>query len=123
MADTAVTLLPAAQCPGCELVVYPRSATSCPRCGSAPLHVVDVPGDGVVWSHTVQRFAPKSPPYRQPGETFEPFVVAYVQTMDGGRIAGIVEGVAPDEMRIGLPVRLVSCTDVPRFTPSTEEPR
>src|SRR5438067_13893339 len=118
MGDTAVTLLPAAQCRRCELVVYPRSATSCPRCGSEPLAAVDVPSDGAVWSYTVQRFAPKSPPYRQPGPDFVPFVFAYVQTADGGRIAGIVEGVEPEDMRIGLPVRLASCTDVPRFTPA-----
>jgi uncharacterized protein len=86
----------------------------CPRCSASPLPAVLVPGDGTVWSYTVQRFAPKSPPYRACSE-FKPFVVAYVQTADGIRIEGIVEGIEPHAVRVGLPVRLTSCEDVPRF--------
>jgi uncharacterized OB-fold protein len=110
--------LAATRCPQCELVVYPQTVTTCPRCATAPLEHIAVPGDGVVWSYTVQRFAPKSPPYRPTIEVFEPFAVAYVQTADGGRIAGVVEGTEPDEVRIGMPVRLVSCDDVPRYVPA-----
>jgi uncharacterized OB-fold protein len=78
---------------------------------------VTVNGDGTIWSYTVQRFAPKAPPYVPSGTEFEPFVVAYVQTPDGIRIEGIVEGIALDEVRIGAQVRLISTTDVPRFVP------
>jgi uncharacterized OB-fold protein len=119
MVEAVGVELAAARCPHCGLVVYPQNVTSCPRCTTEPLDRVNVPGDGVVWSYTVQRFAPKSPPYRPTGEQFEPFVVAYVQTSDGGRIAGVVEGIDPPDVRIGMPVRLISCHDVPRYLPAT----
>jgi uncharacterized OB-fold protein len=79
---------------------------------------VSASGDGTVWTYTVQRFAPKSPPYRPCGGGFEPFIVAYVETDDGVRIEGIVEDIDPAQMRIGLPVRLVSVSDVPRYAPN-----
>jgi uncharacterized OB-fold protein len=95
--------LTAVQCSQCELVVYPDSVTICPRCTASPLHPVAASGDGFVWSYTVQRF--------------EPFIVAYVETADGIRIEGIISDVATDAVHIGMPVRLVSCDDVPRFVP------
>jgi uncharacterized protein len=109
--------LTAVQCSQCELVVYPDSVTICPRCTASPLHPVAASGDGFVWSYTVQRFEPKSPPYRPGGGGFEPFIVAYVETADGIRIEGIISDVATDAVHIGMPVRLVSCDDVPRFVP------
>ena len=111
--------LPAVQCPQCGLIGYPASTTTCPRWTASPLTPVTVSGDGTIWSYTVQRFAPKAPPYFPSGTTFEPFVVAYIQTPDGIRIEGIVEDIAPDEIRIGAPVRLMSTTDVPRFVPTS----
>jgi uncharacterized OB-fold protein len=111
--------LPAVQCPQCGLIGYPASTTTCPRCTASPLTLVTVNGDGTIWSYTVQRFAPKAPPYVPTGNEFEPFVVAYIQTSDGIRIEGIVEDIAVDEVRIGAQVRLISITDVPRFVPTS----
>jgi uncharacterized OB-fold protein len=110
--------LAALKCPQCALIGYPATMTTCPRCAASTLDPVTVTGDGTVWSYTVQRFAPKSPPYQPTGAGFEPFVVAYIETADGIRIEGIVESTPIDEIRIGLPVRLVSSTDVPRFAPT-----
>ena len=62
----------------------------------------------------MQRFAPKSPPYEIPADGFQPFVVAYVETADGIRVAGIVDGADPDQVRIGQLVQLTSTADVPR---------
>jgi hypothetical protein len=64
-----------------------------------------LPQTGTLWSCTVQRFRPKSPPYAGP-EAFEPYAVGYI---DLGPL--IVEarltGAAPDAFRIGMPMRLV----------------
>lgn len=64
-----------------------------------------LPATGTLWSCTVQRFRPKSPPYAGP-EAFEPYAVGYI---DLGPL--IVEsrltGAAPDDFRIGMPMRLV----------------
>lgn len=65
-----------------------------------------LPREGRLWSWTVQRFRPKSPPYAGP-EAFEPYAVGYVQ-LDG---ALIVESrlidVDFDGLRIDMPMRLV----------------
>lgn len=37
-----------------------------------------LPGSGTLWSYTVQRFAPKVPPYKGV-EPFQPFAVGYVE--------------------------------------------
>lgn len=108
--------LPVARCPQCGLVVYPATASSCPRCTTSPLTVGTADGNGVVWSCTVQRFPPKSPPYVVPAEGFAPFAVAYVETAEGFRVEGIVAADDPTDVHIGQPVTLVEvCDDVPRY--------
>ncbi len=113
--------LPAARCASCGLVVWPASLSRCPRC-AGDTEPAEVDGDGVVWSHTVQRFAPKSPPYRPAAPGHQPFAVVYVETADGIRVEGILDGVDPAAVRIGQPVRLVSTDDVPRYRPRETEP-
>lgn len=47
---------------------------------------------GTLWSYTIQRFRPKSPPYAGP-EAFEPFALAYVElpgeTIVEARLTGV----------------------------------
>jgi uncharacterized OB-fold protein len=68
----------------------------------------ELPADGILWTFTVQRIPPKSPPYAgvtDPAE-FEPFGVGYVRLGDTlmveGRIIGDVEALRP-----GLAMRSV----------------
>lgn len=67
---------------------------------------VILPAEGRLWSWTIQRFRPKSPPFAGP-EAFEPYAVGYV-ALDG---ALIVEArlVVVDfgALRIDMPMRLV----------------
>jgi uncharacterized OB-fold protein len=61
-----------------------------------------LPGQGVVWSCTVQRFPPKSPPF---AGTFEAYAVGYVdlgEVLVESRLIGPADG-----FRIGMAVRLV----------------
>lgn len=67
-----------------------------------------LPGEGILWTFTVQRIPPKSPPYAgvtDPAE-FEPFGVGYVRLGDAlmveGRIVGDVNSLRP-----GLAMRSV----------------
>jgi len=61
--------------------------------------------DGTIWSYTIQRFRPKSPPYRGP-EAFAPFAVAYVQ-LDGEVIVeSRLVHVPLDAIEIGMRVEL-----------------
>jgi uncharacterized OB-fold protein len=61
--------------------------------------------NGVLWTWTVQRFPPKSPPYEAPPEGFEPFAVGYVEVADGSRIEAVLD-VDLSSVRIGMPLRL-----------------
>jgi len=65
-----------------------------------------LPARGRLWSWTVQRFRPKSPPYAG-AEAFEPYAVGYVQ-LDGALIVEArLTGVAFDALHIDMPMRLV----------------
>jgi uncharacterized protein len=67
---------------------------------------VDGPvSDGTVWTWTVQRFPPKSPPYVPPESGFEPFAVGYVELADGARVEAVLD-VDPASVHIGMRVRV-----------------
>ena len=67
-----------------------------------------LPAEGTLWSWTVQRFPPKSPPYAGGEAEFRPFAVGYVALPGGIAVEGPLTGAdAPDGYRIGMPMRLV----------------
>lgn len=66
-----------------------------------------LPARGRLWSWTVQRFRPKSPPYAGP-ETFEPYAVGYVALEDAIIVEGRLTDVTFDALHIGIPMRLVT---------------
>jgi uncharacterized OB-fold protein len=76
--------------------------------------------EGVLWTWTVQRFAPKSPPYQPPPEGFRPFAVGYVELPDGVRVEAVIEVDDLASVRIGMRLRLVPSGGVPRFVPAAE---
>lgn len=80
-----------------------------PRGPEADLYeAVELAPEGRLWSYTVQRFRPKTPPYigDDDDQTFKPFAVGYVEFP--GEV--IVEGrLAVDDvskLEIGLPMRV-----------------
>lgn len=97
-----------ARCPGCGVTTYPEQH-SCPRCGQETVPVI-LSDAGVLWTWTVQRFPPKSPPYQPPPGGFRPFAVGYVELPEGVRVAAVIDA---DEPRIGMPLRLVDTGGVP----------
>jgi uncharacterized protein len=70
---------------------------------------------GRLWSWTVQRFLPKSPPYAgtETPQTFRPYVVAYVELPGEIIVQSRLEGVDPDALTdpatltMGQPLALV----------------
>lgn len=60
---------------------------------------------GTLWSWTVQRFRPKTPPYAGP-EAFEPFAVGYVQLPGEVIVESRLTGIAFDDIAVGMPLRL-----------------
>ncbi len=60
---------------------------------------------GTVWSFTIQRFRPKSPPYAGPAE-FSPYAMAYVELPGELIVESRLTNVAFDAIKIGMPVEL-----------------
>ncbi|KLL96089.1 DNA-binding protein [Rhodococcus sp. IITR03] len=101
--DDPNVALRGARCSRCATVTFPMQP-SCPRCGRGdePRGLAE---DGVLWSYTVQSFAPKKPFLHT--EPFTPFGVGYIDLGDV-----IVESRLtvndPESLEIGMPMRLCS---------------
>jgi uncharacterized OB-fold protein len=90
----------------------------CPRCWSARLEAREVSGRGSVFSFAVYRrtYHPALP---------APYVVALIELAEGPRLISNVVGCAPEEVRVGMPVRVrfeqVGDFALPRFEPEPAE--
>jgi len=73
----------------------------------AAFEEVALPDLGRLWSYTVQRFAPKSPPYRG-AEPFSPFALGYVELPGALIVESRLTDIGFDALRIGLPVELTT---------------
>jgi uncharacterized OB-fold protein len=69
------------------------------------MKLIELNGRGELWSFTVQRFRPKSPPYAGP-EEFTPFVVGYVKLDGQLMLESRIVNVAPDAVEIGMQLEL-----------------
>jgi uncharacterized protein len=96
---TAVGELRIQRCAACGALRHPPGPM-CPACGEASDGGYTVAaGTGEVFSYVVHHHPPV------PGKRL-PMVVALVQLPEGVRILGEMPGVRPDQVRIGLPVRV-----------------
>jgi uncharacterized OB-fold protein len=107
------TSLRGSRCNECDNVAFPV-AVGCQRCGSGEVTHFDLARRGTVWAHTVQRFAPKSPPYVPAAGGFAPFAVGYVELPDGVRVEAVLERSGTEDLD-GAVVELVATDPVPRF--------
>ncbi|MFZ3572736.1 Zn-ribbon domain-containing OB-fold protein [Streptomyces sp. BH097] len=107
--------LQGARCPDCPVTVHPAEDT-CPRCGG-PTEPAALSGTGTLWTWTVQRHAPKSPPYEVPEGGFLPFAVGYVELAEGVRVAAVIDVDDPADLRIGMPLTVHAGDGVPRARP------
>ncbi|MEU6749193.1 OB-fold domain-containing protein [Spirillospora sp. NPDC046719] len=87
------------RCADCGTLRHPPGPM-CPRCHSPNRDYIVASGRGEVHSYVVHHHPPV------PGRT-PPYAVAVVQLEEGVRIVGNVNGCPPDDVRIGMPVRLV----------------
>jgi len=86
------------RCRVCRAVQH-RPRAQCAKCLGAIEHFV-ASGRGTVYTFTVTE-QNQVPPFRDA----VPYVLAYVQLEEGPRLMTHVVGCAPDEVRIGMPVR------------------
>jgi uncharacterized protein len=86
------------QCGGCGALRHPPGPM-CPHCNETkPAHIV-ASGLGAVYSYVVHHHPPV------PGHTL-PFVIALVELEEGVRLLAELTDVTPEDVRVGLPVRI-----------------
>lgn len=101
-ADDALALLAARERESGRLV-FPAPGDADPERYESVL----LPREGRLWSWTVQRFRPKSPPYAGP-EAFAPYAVGYVALGDAIIVEGRLTGAPLDGFAIDMKMRLVA---------------
>jgi uncharacterized protein len=90
---------------------------------------VPLKSEGTLWSYTVQRFAPPSPPFAGPTsrEDFKPYAVGYVELEGQTIVETRIVSRDFSRLKVGLPMCLTTTEFAPgrftyAFTPSDEEP-
>ncbi len=68
---------------------------------------IELPARGTLWSFTIQRFAPKSPPYRCAG-AFLPFAVGYVELPGALIVESRLTDVDFEHLHVGMPMQLTT---------------
>jgi uncharacterized OB-fold protein len=90
------------RCRQCGSVTFPRQG-SCPRCTSTDVEEHLLARRGELWSWTVQRFRPKTPPYAGPeADEFVPYGVGYVELPGECRVEALLSEADPEALRIGM---------------------
>ena len=97
-AGTAVGELRIQRCGGCGALRHPPGP-GCPACGQLCPEYVLAAGTGEVFSYVVHHHPPI------PGRRL-PVVIALVALPEGVRMVGELQGVPPDDVRIGMPVEV-----------------
>jgi uncharacterized protein len=90
-----------ARCAACGAATFP-AAPGCPRCGEDRMEHAELPARGALYTWTTQEFLPKRP-YLGPetAETFEPWVVGYVE-LGQLRVEGRLYDVDPKDLSFGM---------------------
>lgn len=76
---------------------------------SADYDTVTLSPEGTLWSYTIQRFPPKSPPYKGDDnpKTFQPYAVGYVELPGEIIVESRLKTDSFAGLKVGLPMRLV----------------
>lgn len=65
--------------------------------------------DGRLWSYTIQRFRPRTPPYEEP-EKFAPWALGYVEMVEELIVEARLTDVEIDALTIGMPLVWLDCS-------------
>lgn len=87
-------------CADCGARWLPASVV-CPRCWGEALRWTPAAGEGTIVTYAVYRRA-----YHEAFRPRLPYVVAVVELAEGPRLVSTIVGVPPEEVRIGLAVRV-----------------
>ncbi|MFA5365044.1 MAG: Zn-ribbon domain-containing OB-fold protein [Candidatus Bathyarchaeia archaeon] len=105
--------LMAAKCKKCGAVNLPPKPM-CTKCCSTDLEWNELEGTGKLLSYTVIHVAPEQ------YQSMAPYVVGIIEFEKGVRLPGIIRNVNPDEVRIGIKLKIESehetCSQWPRWS-------
>lgn len=96
----------ASRCTACGEVAFPRQE-SCPSCTGDRTETIQVSRRGKLWTWTIQRFPPPTPPFAGDAERFVAFGVGYVELPEGLRIEARLTENDPAKLEIGMDMELV----------------
>ncbi|MBI4278235.1 MAG: Zn-ribbon domain-containing OB-fold protein [Armatimonadetes bacterium] len=86
------------RCRACGAHFFPRRAV-CARCLGADVEAVRLSAEGILYTYTVvHQSTPEFP---------TPYILGYVDLPEGVRLLAPMVGVEADQVRIGMPVRVV----------------
>jgi len=86
------------RCKGCATLRHPPRPM-CPRCNSLEWDTLASSGRGVVYSYVMPQYPPF--PFLE-----YPYIVVLVELAEGVRLVSNLCGIAPDEVRVGMPVEV-----------------
>lgn len=93
-------------CSGCGSSYFPI-ALSCrnPQCVDKTIARTALPARGHLFSYTIQRY---QPPALFQMDNWEPYAIGLIDLGGGLRVMGMLTGVAFEDIRIGMPLGLVT---------------
>lgn len=97
-----------ARCTACGAYTFPQRA-GCPRCGRTEMAREELGDRGTLWAWTSQGFLPKEPFNGEfvSADDFRPWFVGVVEIAGKVRVESLLTAVAEEDLRIGMPLRLV----------------
>lgn len=104
------------RCSACGTWTHP-ARYYCPQCSSGDFTFAAPSGRATVYSYTVSHFSVE--PAWQP---FVPYVTIVVELAEGPRLVATARNIRPDEVVIGMPMRIVPETKSPDFAIFWAEP-
>lgn len=107
--DESTPHLLGSRCTRCQSYFFPKESLFCrnPRCTGSEFEEVPLSRTGTLWSFTEHYYQPPEP-YVSP-DPFVPYTVAAVELAEEKMVVlgQVSKGVAPSELRAGMPVELV----------------
>jgi len=91
--------LMAAKCNECGTVLLPPKPM-CTKCLSTNLQWIELEGAGKLLSYTVIYIAPEQ------FQSITPYTVGIVELQNGLRLPGMIRGVDPKEIRVGMDLKI-----------------
>ncbi len=89
----------AAKCNKCETLLLPPRPV-CTKCRSTDFSWVELEKNGKLLSYTVIHVSPVQ------FQSMAPYIVGIIELKDGPRLPGMVRGVNPKEIRVGMDLRV-----------------